>query len=79
MGCHFHAAAGVGATQDKMVVTVFSLAAGVPESQACDGALESLAQGRRVSPGGPAFPQASLSLQKHCKNCSPGLERELSG
>lgn len=42
MSCHFHATAGVGATQDKMVITVFGLAAGVPESQACDGALESL-------------------------------------
>lgn len=39
MICHFHAAAGVGATQDKVAVLVFSLAAGVPESQACDGAL----------------------------------------
>jgi hypothetical protein len=59
-----------------MVVSVFSLAAGVPESQACDGALESLTQGRRAeSSGGPAFPQASLSLLKHCKYRSWGLER----
>lgn len=75
MSCHFHATAGVGATQDKMVITVFGLAAGVPESQACDGALESLTQGRSTWSGGPAFPQTSLSLLKRCKYCSPGLER----
>lgn len=43
--CHFHATAGVGATQDKLVICVLGLAAGVPEGQARDGAPQSLEQG----------------------------------
>lgn len=79
MRCHFHATAGVGAAQDEVVIAVLSLAAGVPESQGCDGALQSLVQGRRVPLGGPAPPQSSLPLPKHSENCPLGLESWLRG
>lgn len=42
---HLHATAGVGAAQDELISAVLRLAAGVPEGQAGDGALESLGQG----------------------------------
>lgn len=42
---HYHATAGVAAAQDKLVISVLSLAAGVPEGQARDGAPQSLGQG----------------------------------
>lgn len=42
---HFHATAGVATAQDKLIFCFLSLAAGVPEGQAYDGAEQSLGQG----------------------------------
>lgn len=67
--CHFHATAGVGAAQDKLVISVLSLAAGVREGQACDAAPQSLGRGwSGGAPSGSMGPSGACPSHPSTKN-----------